>query len=294
MVPFSLLVWIALEVGGYLYVGRHFLHLTWPLAIVGAINCVLGLRFWINAVTWFYGSKYASPAPPLAPAKRLRMMAVEYATFLLNFLFVLPLERLWMPKDRLRPGPRPVLLVHGYGVSRGIWWLLRRRLEAAGHTVATVSLVPPYTSLGKLVPQLNQRIEEVCTATGSRQVTLIAHSMGGLVCRSYLARHGNERVDRLLTLATPHQGTALARIGIGQNAREMEPGSLWLTDMAAEPLKIPVISLRNPYDNYAMPQDNQRLPGATDIELPATGHLAILYDSRIAELLLELLKQRRP
>lgn len=294
MVPVSLLVWMALEVGGYLYVGRHFLHLTWPLAIVGAINCVLGLRFWINAVTWFYGSRYASPAAPLGLAKRLRMMAVEYAVFLLNFLLVLPFERLWMPQDRLRPGPRPVLLVHGYGVSRGIWWLLRRRLEAAGHTVATVSLVPPYTSLGKLVPQLNQRIEEVCATTGSRQVTLIAHSMGGLVCRSYLARHGNERVDRLLTLATPHQGTALARIGIGQNAREMEPGSLWLTDMAAEPLKIPVISLRNPYDNYAMPQDKQRLPGAIDIELPATGHLAILYDSRIAELLLGLLKQRRP
>jgi triacylglycerol lipase len=71
----------------------------------------------------------------------------------------------------------------------------------------------------------------------------------------------------------------LARIGIGQNAREMEPGSLWLTDMAAEPPTIPVISLRNAYDNYAMPQDNQRLPGATDIELPATGHLAMLYDS---------------
>ena len=294
MVPVSLLVWIVLEVGGYLYVGRHLLHLTWPLAIVGAVNCVLGLRFWINAVTWFYGSKYASPAPPLGLAKRLRMMCVEYAIFLLNFLLVLPFERLWMPQDRLCPGPRPVLLVHGYGVSRGIWWLLRRRLEAAGHTVASVSLVPPYTSLGKLVPQLNQRIEEVCAATGSQQVTLIAHSMGGLVCRSYLARHGIERVDRLLTLATPHQGTALARIGIGQNAREMEPGSLWLTDMAAEPLKIPVISLRNPYDNYAMPQDNQRLPGATDVELPATGHLAILYDSRIAELLLELLKQRRP
>lgn len=296
MVPVSLIVWIALEVSAWLYIGRHVMHLEWPLAVVGAINCVLGLRFWMNAVTWFYGIKYASPAPPLGVARHLRIMATEYAVFLLNFLLVLPFERLWMPADRLRPEarPRPVLLVHGYGVSRGIWWLVRRRLEAAGHTVASVSLVPPYTSLGKLVPQLNERIEEVCAMTGSKQVTLIAHSMGGLICRSYLARHGIERVDRLLTLATPHQGTALARIGIGQNAREMEPGSLWLTDMAAEQPKIPVISLRNPYDNYAMPQDNQRLPGATDIELPATGHLAMLYDRRVVDLLLEQLKQRRP
>jgi triacylglycerol lipase len=154
--------------------------------------------------------------------------------------------------------------------------------------VATVSLAPPYTSIGKLVPQLNRRIEEVCAATGAKQVTLIGHSMGGLVCRSYLSRHGIARVARLITLATPHAGTELGRIGFGQNAREMEPGSLWLNDMAREAVKIPAISLRNPYDNYVMPQDNQRLAGARDIELPAVGHLAMLYDERVARLLLDL------
>lgn len=292
MLPISLLIWIALEVTGYLYIGRHFMHLDWPLAIVGAINCLLGLRFWMNATTWTFGMAFASPAPRLGFAKRLAIMVGEYLAFLLTFLLVIPFERLWMPADRLPTGSRPILLVHGYGCSRGIWWLLRRRLEAAGHTVASVSLIPPYTSLGKLVPQLNQRIEEICAITGSKQVTLIAHSMGGLICRSYLARHGSDRVDRLLTLATPHQGSALARIGIGKNAREMQPGSLWLRDMASEAIKIPFISLRNAYDNYAMPQDNQRLPGARDVELPPVGHIAMLYDRSIADLLIELLKQK--
>lgn len=294
MLPISLLIWITLEVSGYLYIGRHFMHLDWPLAIVGAINCLLGLRFWMNATTWTFGMAFASPAPRLGFAKRLAIMIGEYLAFLLTFLLVIPFERLWMPADRLPVGSRPILLVHGYGCSRGIWWLLRRRLEAAGHTVASVSLIPPYTSLGKLVPQLNQRIEEVCALTGSKQVTLIAHSMGGLICRSYLARHGSDRVDRLLTLATPHQGSALARIGIGKNAREMQPGSLWLRDMASEAIKIPFVSLRNAYDNYAMPQDNQRLPGARDVELPPVGHIAMLYDRRISDLLIELLKQKKP
>ena len=292
MLPISLLIWITLEISGYLYIGRHFMHLDWPLAIVGAINCLLGLRFWMNATTWTFGMAFASPAPRLGFAKRLAIMVGEYLAFLLTFLLVIPFERLWMPADRLPAGSRPILLVHGYGCSRGIWWLLRRRLEAAGHTVASVSLIPPYTSLGKLVPQLNQRIEEVCAITGSKQVTLIAHSMGGLIYRSYLARHGSDRVDRLLTLATPHQGSALARIGIGKNAREMQPGSLWLRDMASEAVTIPFISLRNAYDNYAMPQDNQRLPGARDVELPPVGHIAMLYDKSIANLLIELLKQK--
>ncbi|PKO37671.1 MAG: lipase [Betaproteobacteria bacterium HGW-Betaproteobacteria-6] len=294
MVPVSLFIWIALETAAYLYFGRHVLHLDWLSAIVGAINCLLGLRFWINATTWFFGMKFASPAPALGFAKRFRIMAGEYFAFLLTFLLVIPFERLWMPGDRLLPGTKPILLVHGYGCSRGVWWLLRRRLEAAGHSVATVSLAPPYTSMGKLVPLLNQRIEEVCADTGSQQVTLVAHSMGGLICRSYLARHGIERVDRLFTLASPHAGSMLSKIGLGQNSREMTPGSLWLRDMATEPIKIPAVSLRNPYDNYVMPQDNQRLPGTRDVELPAVGHIAMLYDKRVAGQLIELLKLKKP
>ena len=98
--------------------------------------------------------------------------------------------------------------------------------------------------------------------------------------------HALLRADRLLTLATPHQGSALARIGIGKNAREMQPGSLWLRDMASETIKIPFVSLRNAYDNYVMPQDTQRLPDARDIELPPVGHLAMLYDRQVADLLI--------
>ncbi len=287
MVPLSLLFWLALEIAGYLYIGRHYLGADWPHAALGALGGVLGLRAGIVAITWIFGLSHASPAPRLGFFRSAQMMLQEYFAFLLTFVLVIPFERLWMPADRLRPSSRPIVLVHGYGCSRGVWWLIRRRLEAAGHTVATVSLVPPYTAMGKLVPQLNQRIEAVCAGTESKRVLLVAHSMGGLICRSYLARHGTERVAGLITLATPHAGSELARIGFGQNAREMEPGSLWLRDMAKEPIRIPAISLRNPYDNYAMPQDNQRLPGARDIETPPVGHLAMLYDARIAKILLD-------
>ena len=180
----------------------------------------------------------------------------------------------------MRTCSRPLLLVHGYNCSRGVWWLLRRQLEAAGHTVATVSLAPPYTNIGKLVPRLAQRIENVCRATGADRVVLVAHSMGGLVCRSYLARHGSDRVERLITIASPHSGSELARIGIGKNAREMEPGSLWLKDLAQAGLPVPAVAIRTPHDNFVMPQDNQRLPGAIDVALEGIGHLAVLFTRR--------------
>ena len=292
MVPISLFLSIAGEIACYLAIARHWLGAGWGMAMLLALGGLLGLRAGINAVGWLLAARHGSP-PPLGIAGRLRLIVGEYLAFLLTFVVVLPFERLWLPTDRLPgDGGRPLLLVHGYGCSRGVWWLLRRRLEAAGHTVATVSLFPSYTSIGKLVPRLHQRIEEVCAATGSRQLTLVGHSMGGLVCRSYLARHGSARVDKLITLATPHAGTELARLGIGQNAREMEPDSLWLRDMAGERPGIPLFCLRNPWDNGVMPPDNQRLPAARDIELPPIGHVAMLYDKRIARILLDICQRK--
>ena len=282
MLPVSLLIWLILEIGGYLYFGRHVLGVDWAAASVGAVGGLLGVRAGINAITWVFGMALASPAPRLGFSRTARLMFDEYLAFLLTFVLVIPFERLWMPADRLSKGKQPILLVHGYGCSRGVWWFLRRQLEAAGHIVATVSLTPPYTSIGKLVPQLERRIDEVCRATGAEQVVLVAHSMGGLVCRAYLGRNGRARVERLITIASPHAGSELARIGFGANAREMEPGSRWLQDLAASEVRVPTVAIRTPHDNYVMPQDNQRLPGARDIELAGLGHLACLYARRTA------------
>jgi triacylglycerol lipase len=280
VVPLLLLFGTGAELAAYMAVARNFLDASWGEAALFALITLLAVRALIVAVTWAYARAYQSPAPALPAGHRLRMILGEYLAFLLTFVVVLPFERLWMPPDRLRPSARVILLVHGYGCSRGVWWWLRRRLEAAGFTVASVSLAPPYTHIGKVVPQLNRRIEDVCRDTGASQVTLVAHSMGGLVSRSYLARHGHARVERLVTIATPHYGSELARIGIGANAQEMVPGSPFLQDLGAEKVGIPAISVRTPHDNYVMPQDNQRLPGARDIELPGIGHLAVLYAPR--------------
>jgi triacylglycerol lipase len=282
MVPLALLVWLSVELTGYATLAHHFLDTSWSISAVVAFGAVLVVRAGIIAVTWAYARAYPSPARKLPIGEALRMIVGEYLAFLLAFVAILPFERLWMGRDRLPRCRRPLILVHGYGCSRGVWWFLRRQFEVAGHVVATVSLAPPYTSIGKLVPQLAQRIEEVCAATGAEQVVLVAHSMGGLVCRSYLARHGSGRVERLITLASPHSGSELARIGIGQNAREMEPGSRWLKDLASSVTPVRAISIRTPHDNYVMPQDNQRLPGALDVAVDGIGHLALLFSRRTA------------
>ena len=54
--------------------------------------------------------------------------------------------------------------------------------------------------------ELDHAVEIVRNCTGSNQVIILAHSMGGLVSRKYMVDYGNEHVYKLITLATPHYG----------------------------------------------------------------------------------------
>ena len=63
------------------------------------------------------------------------------------------------------------------------------------------------------------------------QLAVVGHSMGGLVGRAYLRRCVQRRQDPLLaaliTVGTPHCGTHIARIGLGENARRHAEGFDW-------------------------------------------------------------------
>jgi triacylglycerol esterase/lipase EstA (alpha/beta hydrolase family) len=94
-------------------------------------------------------------------------------------------------------------------------------------------------------------------------VILVGHSMGGLVARAYLQRHGESRVAGLVTLGTPHQGSRLAHIGYGENARQMRPGSPWLQALASPAPVVDTVVIYSPHDNFVMPQSQTATAGST-------------------------------
>lgn len=291
MLAVALRLFLLLELAAYATAVVHFLDFTPIMAVLAACGILLGQRAGVIAVTYMVAMAHHSQAPKLSPLRAVCMVLVEYLAFLRLFLIIQPFERLWMGADKLPPERPLVVLIHGYGCNRGCWWWMRKRLEASGYAVATLNLEPPNGDIDSFVPVLDARILAACAASGNKRVTLVGHSMGGLVARAYLDRHGDEgRVERLITIATPHAGSLLARTGIGRNARQMEPGSTWLKALWSKRPKVPVVSLRNSHDNFVMPQDSQRFPGAQDVELPGIGHLAVLFSARTAESLLTALR----
>lgn len=84
--------------------------------------------------------------------------------------------------------------------------------------------------------QLNRLVERICANTGFSKVDIVAHSMGGLVTRSYIKYYkGNNRVDHLLTVGTPNHGIRAVDAYAAANFTDPEPwqSELEIREMAS-------------------------------------------------------------
>ena len=72
----------------------------------------------------------------------------------------------------------------------------------------------PGVTVPNLAAKFGETVNRMSTddhAFGSRPFVIIAHSMGGLIARSFMQEYGGDsRVLSLITLATPHHGSPLA------------------------------------------------------------------------------------
>jgi triacylglycerol lipase len=267
---------------------------VWQQALGLALILIVLCRAFIIGVTFVFARAHAATPPETCRIGLVRGVAMflrELAAFFALFSVIMPFERLFMGADRLgrgEGGRLPLLLIHGYQCNRGFWFELRGPLERAGWQVGTLSLSPVFNDIDGYVEPVARRIEEICAATGADKVILVGHSMGGLVSRAYLRRHGAARVAKLVTLGSPHHGSRLAVLGLGENGRQMIPGSAWLAGLNA-PGAVPLpetVSLYSCQDNYVMPQDSSVLDGARVVPLAGIGHLEMAFSPEIERLLL--------
>jgi pimeloyl-ACP methyl ester carboxylesterase len=174
-------------------------------------------------------------------------------------------------------GPRPIIVVHGYAMSRACFLPLAYRLARAG-------LGPivgfEYWSLGRTAAaarQLGWFIDEVRARTGAADVDVIGHSMGGVVARYYIALGGGDgAVATLVTIGSPHGGTDLSRVGIGHPTRELVVGSKLLARLASAPppRRTRLVAIWSRAD--ALVPGDTHVAGAEQIVFDDLGHVALL------------------
>jgi predicted alpha/beta hydrolase family esterase len=247
---------------------------------------IVGLQY---AIAW-----RARPhgRPPLSAPELVAAVLRELKAVLLVYTWGQALQGLLVPLDwrgAASPAALPVLFVHGIYCNAGVWYRLLRHLERRGVSrLFTINLEPPWAGIDDFARQLAARVEEVRRFTSAAQVILVTHSMGGLVSRAYLARlGGTSRTARLITIGTPHRGSVLARLALGQCGADMVPGGPWLAALekaeAGAP-RVPTVSIFSWHDNMVSPQSNASLRGARNVPLERLGHLELLLDPGVFRL----------
>ena len=265
------------------------------VALLLGLAMLLAARALVVARNFWQSRRVGSPVPP-----GYRLGAMGAARLFFGELRATLWASSW---DMLRPRLHaadavtaqglPVLLVHGYVCNRGYWTKLSRQLAQAGIVHQAIDLEPIDANIDGYVTQVEQALQVLCTLTGKPQAIIVAHSMGGLVARAWLRHYGAARVARIITIGTPHHGTALANLAAGTNARQMSridgAPSGWLAQLAASEApetRALITSMYSHHDNIVAPQCSAHLPGARNLAFGGIGHVALASDARVLRQLL--------
>jgi pimeloyl-ACP methyl ester carboxylesterase len=229
-----------------------------------------------------------------------------------QFYWLMPFRegfRVAAPPPLQRP---PIVLIHGYGCNRGLWLPAARWFSGRGYPVSAISLLPLHCSIDDYAEAIGHEVARASAAAGGVRVALVAHSMGGLAARAYLRRCARLREDPrlagIITLGTPHRGTHIARVGLGENARQMRYGAEWLGQLglpepaaagastaASTPAAegVPMTAIISLQDNIVSRPLEQRLglPGSRAIFVRQQWHMSLATSARVFRLLDRILQR---
>ncbi len=181
-------------------------------------------------------------------------------------------------------GETPIILVHGYGGNAANFLTLQWRLKQRGWAnVYAVSYTPPTIDARKLAQQVTDHVDRILAATGADKAHLVCHSMGGPLTRYALHHLGLAgKLDRVITLGSPHAGSRIAALFPALGAAfQMRYQSDFLNELNAldpTPGGAQFYSIYSNMDNFVLPASSPVLGGnARNIHVPYLGHCALLY-----------------
>ena len=245
-----------------------------------------------NTGLYLWRARVLRSLPPCDAVERLGLIDALWAFLvecvaLAAWLLLIPVG--WcLPRSRRGPGTRgAVVLLHGWGLNAASVWLLQRRLLRDGWSPVCSFTYPTFRAdLDGAAKRLRDWLEH---AALSGPLTLVGHSLGGLVLRYFARRYSVPQVRRIVTLGTPHFGTVLAA-SPGSPVQHLAPGSPVLNKLNAVdhvPQQFDVIAIQSTFDAMLLPPDHGRYPGAFNIQVNDVGHNALLLSRKVYRLIAE-------
>jgi pimeloyl-ACP methyl ester carboxylesterase len=206
----------------------------------------------------------------------------------LNLAGLTPAQRSLLVGD-VKAAGTPILLAHGIIDNHTVFALMRRQLLRRGFTrIHTFSYSPLTLDVRSTAERLGAEIEKICEESGSEQIHVVGHSLGGLIARYYIQRlGGDERVHTCVTLGTPHQGTVAARLLPWPLVKQLRPDSDLMAELAepAPGCHTRFIAFYSDVDQLIVPQRRARISHpdliAENIRVNGVGHLSLPFHGEV-------------
>jgi triacylglycerol lipase len=131
-----------------------------------------------------------------------------------------------------------VVLLHGLGRSQWSLKVMQYALERAGYQVWNRGYASRSNTVEKLAPVVGAAIE-ACRVHKPAKIHFVTHSMGGILVRAYFSNHTVPEAGRVVMLAPPNHGSAIAQ------AHRASAWYRWFTGPAGQQLGTAADSVPN-------------------------------------------------
>jgi len=176
---------------------------------------------------------------------------------------------------------RTAVFIHGLAANRASLYPLQSYLRFNGSRRQYSFNYRSTGSIENLALKLKREIDE--NVKGGR-IDIIAHSMGGLIARFYLQQLGGaRRVDRLITLATPHCGTYSSAFIPTSLVRQLKPDGVFISYLNSlpSPEGLTVTSFGARDDVIILPAESSLCPFGDGHIFDNLGHISLLLSPRV-------------
>jgi triacylglycerol lipase len=186
-------------------------------------------------------------------------------------------------------GSAPLVFVHGFVCNRGFWLPWMRTCRHVGLAYRSVNLEPVFGTIDAYVPLIEAAVRSA-EALSARPPIIVCHSMGGLAVRAWMSNTPGAapRIERVVTIGTPHHGTWLARFSRVSNGIQMRRRGDWLLELEArEGAQRPESTYGrftcwySNADNIVFPASTALLKGADNRHVPGQAHVALAFHPRV-------------
>jgi pimeloyl-ACP methyl ester carboxylesterase len=179
----------------------------------------------------------------------------------------------------------PILVIPGVYESWKFLAPLITELHGHGHPVLAI----PELGLNvRPVPESAERVVSFLEANDLSDVTILAHSKGGLIGKQAMVHpRASARVRGMVAVATPFAGSVYAKYMLAPSLRIFSPKDVHLRALASEEeVNSRIVSVYGAFDPHIPARS--ALAGARNVELATGGHFRILAKPQVLEEVLAL------